>query len=313
MVTETLDRPPPAFFRPGPSAVARLAFFSALALLLMVADARFALTGPLRAALATALDPLQRAARLPVDALLGARTRLAGLERALAAEAAARRELARQSERALRVEQLERENARLRGLLGLQPTLAVRSLPAEVLREAPDAFSRRVVVDRGAVHGVVAGAPAINELGVLGQVTRVHPLSSEVTLLTDKDAAIPVLNVRTQVRGAASGLAGGGGMEIRFMAGNADVQPGDLFTTSGIDGVYPPGLPVATVVAVERRGQSGFARILLAPAAVPDGVRHVLVLEPLAEQLPPKPEAAASEPRRGERKLSAPGRGGAAR
>ncbi len=154
-----------------------------------------------------------------------------------------------------------------------------------MLREAPEAFSRKVVVDRGAVHGVVAGAPAINELGVLGQVTRVYPLTSEVTLLTDKDAAIPVLNARTQVRGAAFGLPGGGGMELRFMAGNADVRAGDLLTTSGIDGVYPPGLPVARVTGVERRGDAGFARVGLQPVAAPDGVRHVLLLQPLG--LPP--------------------------
>jgi len=145
--------------------------------------------------------------------------------------------------------------------------------------------------------GVLRGAPVVNEAGILGQVTRVHPLTAEVTLLTDRDAAIPVLNARTQQRSAAFGGAGGGanpGMELRFMAGNADVQPGDLLMTSGIDGVYPPGLPVARVVAVERRADSGFARIALTPAAQPDGVRHVLVLEPTAAQLPPRPDPETS-------------------
>ena len=128
--------------------------------------------------------------------------------------------------------------------------------------------------------------------GVLGQVTRVFPLSSQVTLLIDKDAAIPVLNARTQARSAAFGGAGGDAMELRYMAANADVQVGDELTTSGVDGVYPPGLPVARVTAVERRAESGFARILLAPSASSDGVRHVLVLEPLAQQLPPREDAA---------------------
>ena len=130
---------------------------------------------------------------------------------------------------------------------------------------------------------------------MLGQVTRVYPLSSQVTLLIDKDAAIPVLNTRTQARSAAFGGVGGEAMELRFMAGNADVQVGDLLTTSGVDGVYPPGLPVAQVATVERRAESGFARILLAPSASPDGVRHVLVLEPLALQLPPREAPAAPE------------------
>jgi rod shape-determining protein MreC len=125
-------------------------------------------------------------------------------------------------------------------------------------------------------------------------VTRVYALTSEVTLLVDKDAAIPVLNVRTRQRGAAFGVAGG--MEMRFTSPNADVKPGDLLQTSGVDGVYPPGLPVAKVVSVERRSESGFARITLAPTANSDGVRHVLVLEPLIAQLPPKPEAPPPAP-----------------
>jgi rod shape-determining protein MreC len=124
-------------------------------------------------------------------------------------------------------------------------------------------------------------------------VTRVYPLSAEVTLLTDKDAAIPVLNARTQARSAAFGGAEGGlMMELRFMAGNADVQPGDALTTSGVDGVYPPGLAVAKVAKVDRRVESGFARILLQPAALGDGVRHVMVLEPMAAQLPERPTPA---------------------
>ena len=132
---------------------------------------------------------------------------------------------------------------------------------------------------------------------MLGQVTRVYLQSSEVTLLTDRDAAIPVLNSRTQVRSAAFGgaAAAPGLLEMRFMAGNADVQVGDLLTTSGVDGVYPPGLKVARVAKVDRKIDSGFARIVLAPEAPPDGVRHVLVLEPTGVRLPPRPQAAASE------------------
>ena len=205
----------------------------------------------------------------------------------------ARGELVRQAERASRVEQLARENAQLRDLLELRPALAVRSLAAEVLYEATDPYSRKVFIDRGSANGVLLGAPVINEQGVLGQVTRVYPLNAEVTLLTDKDAAIPVLNTRTQLRSAAFGLAGGAGMELRFMAGNADVQVGDLLTTSGVDGIYPPGLPVARVSQVDRRIETSFARIALQPVASPDSVRQVLVLEPVGLQLPPRPEAAA--------------------
>ena len=307
----TIDRTPPPFFRQGFSARSKLIFFAALAVFLMVADTRFKVIEPARAALATALLPVQRILAVPVQMWQGGGDYLRGLQQAQAGEREAQARLAAQAERAARAEQLAQENARLRALLELRPALAVRSLPAEVMYEAADPYSRKVFIDRGTTHGVVLGSPVINEAGVLGQVTRAYALSSEVTLLSDKDAAIPVLNTRTQQRSAAfgGGAAGSGGMELRFLSGNADVQVGDLLHTSGVDGIYPSGLPVARVATVERRVESGFARIELVPAASPDGVRQVLVLEPLALQLPPRPEATAADaPVRAERQLKVPSR-----
>jgi len=297
MALGTLDRTPPPFFRQGPSSLTKLSFCSALAVFLMVADGRFSITQPIRATVATMLYPLQRALLMPVEVVGDGRSYLGGLAHAVSAEQAARSELARLSERAQRTEQLSQENARLRALLDLRPTIEVRSQPAEVLYEAADPYSRKVIIDRGVTHNVVLGSPVVNESGVLGQVTRVYLQSSEVTLLTDRDAAIPVLNSRTQVRSAAFGGGSGGVglLEMRFMAGNADVQIGDVLTTSGVDGVYPPGLKVATVAKIDRKIDSGFARIVLLPAAQSDGVRHVLVLEPTGARLPPRPQAAASE------------------
>ena len=297
----TIDRTPPPFFRQGTSALSKLILCSALAFFLMVADARFAVAAQLRALLATALYYPQQALLMPVQALGVAGDYALGLRNARGAEEAARLALARQAERASRVEPLLAENARLRGLLDLRPGLSVRAQAAQVLYEASDPYSRKVIIDRGATQGIVPGSAVINDAGVLGQVTRVFPLSAEVTLLTDKDAAIPVLNTRSQARSAAFGSAAvaGGGMEMRFMAGNADVRIGDVLTTSGVDGVYPPGLPVARVTAVDRKLDSGFARIVLAPAASPDGVRHVMVLEPIGLQLPARPEPAADSAKAG--------------
>jgi rod shape-determining protein MreC len=302
----TLDRTPPPFFRQGPSALTKLVFFSALAIFLMVADARFRLAEPLRAALAIALLPAQRALQVPVEMAQGGAGYLQGLSAALQAERRAHEQLVQQSEKLARADLLAQENERLRALLDLKPALVVRSQAAEVLYEAADPYSRKVFIDRGQAQGIVAGSPVINESGVLGQVTRVYALTSEVTLLTDKDAAIPVLNTRTQQRSAAFGGAAGtpGGMELRFASANADVKVGDLLQTSGVDGVYPPGLPVAQVLTVERRVESGFARIALAAAV--DGVRHVLVLEPLGVQLPPPPEPLAAPAAKAERLGTAP-------
>ena len=308
----TLDRTPPPFFRQGPSALSKLAFFSALALLLMVADLRFRMVEPLRATLATLLLPVQRTLAVPLEVWQGGGDYLRGLHQAQADEHSARAALAAQAVKSARVAQLAQENTRLRALLELRPAISVRSLAAEIMFEAADPFSRKAFIDRGSSHGVALGAPVINEAGVLGQVTHVYALSAEITLLSDKDAAIPVLNTRTQQRSAAFGGAVGGGMELRFMSGNADVKVGDMLQTSGLDGVYPSGLSVARVVAVERRVESGFARITLTPTANADGVHHVLVLEPLAAQLPPRPAAVAAEPARNERQLKTPRRSGSA-
>ncbi len=291
MLLGSIDRTPPPFFRQGLSALTKLALCSALAVFLMVADVRFKLTQPLRTLLATALHPVQRTLLAPVEGIESTFQYVAGLETAIANESAARRALASQALRVNQVDQLQAENARLRALLDVRSGLQVRSQAAEVLYESTDPYSRKVVVDKGLAQGIAAGSPVICEAGVIGQVTRVYPLSSEVTLLTDKDAAVPVLNVRTQARSAAFGLTTGDALELRFMAGNADVQVGDLLQTSGVDGVYPPGLPVAKVMSIDRKVDSGFARIVLAPAAPTGGVRHVLVLEPIGLQLPPHPES----------------------
>jgi rod shape-determining protein MreC len=306
----TLDRTPPPLFGQGYSATTRLVFFAALALFLMVADARFKVVDPVREALALGLLPVQRALLAPVELLADGARYLRRLHAADAAEGEAKRALAALSLEAARTRQLAQENAQLRALLELKPALAVRAQAAEVLYEAGDLFSRKLFVDRGSRQGVALGAPVVNPAGVLGQVTRVYAFTSEVTLLTDKDAAIPVLNPRTQQRGAAfGGGAGGGTMELRFTSANADIRPGDALVTSGLDGVYPPGLAVATVASVDRRAESGFARVVLAPAAPSDGVRHVLVLEPLAVQLPERPAPLAAEaPARGERQLKTPRR-----
>jgi rod shape-determining protein MreC len=299
----TLDRRPPPFFHQGPSALTRLAVFSAVALFLMAADTRFAVTRPLRSGLQILLLPLERALAVPQQLTHTGGEYMSGLHAAQAEVSRAELALTAQSAKAARVDTLTAENTRLRALVELKPALAVKSQAAEVLYEASDPFSRKIFIDHGATQGVVPGAPVIDEAGVLGQVTRVYPLSSEVTLLIDKEAAIPVLNTRTHQRSAAFG-ADGAAMELRFMAGNADVHVGDLLQTSGVDGIYPPGLDVARVVKVDPRADSSFARIALVPTASADGVRHVLVLEPMAVQLPARP---APEPDTGKDKKSIKG------
>jgi len=293
----TLDRTPPPFFKQGPSALSKLMVFSAVALFLMVADIRFKVAAPVRAALATALYPMQWLVLQPVQAVGQAGNYFTSLHSAQQSESDARKRLAVQASRSLQLEQLTLENQRLRELLTMRERLNTPATGAQVLYDAADPYSRKVVIDRGQTHGIVAGSPVIDDSGVLGQVTRVYPLVSEVTLLVDREQAIPVLNSRTGVRNVAYGQTGGtdgDGLELRYTLANADINKGDLLTTSGVDGVYPPGLPVARVTQVERRAESSFTRIVCEPLARVQGALHVLVLTPVGAALPPSPLPAPS-------------------
>ena len=299
----TLDRDPPPFFRQGPSALSKLAVFSALALFLMVADARFKIMQPLRVVLASVLYPVQWVAMQPVLLAQGGGQYFLSLRSAQAEKDEAFKKLGLQAQRANQVEQLALENTRLRALLTLRDRLQSNGIAAQVLYDAADPYTRKVVIDKGMSSQIKLGSPVLDELGVIGQVTRVYPMVSEVTLLTDRDHAIPVLNTRTGARGVAFGDTSthADAMELRYMAANADVAVGDLLTTSGVDGVYPPGLPVARVEKVERRVDAVFARIYCVPLGLVAGASHIMVLEPVTAQVPerPAPEAALPANKKG--------------
>ena len=288
----TLDRTPPPFFRQGASALSKLMLFSAMALFLMVADTRFKLTGPIRVSIATVLYPVQWALLQPVQLTRDGFHNLQSLRSAQDDAQLLREQLRLQSPRAQQYEQLALENEHLRQLLDLRQRMPTPGLAAQVLYDAADPYEHKVIIDKGLIHGVSAGAPVLDVSGVLGQVTRVYPSASEVTLVIDAEQAIPVLNTRTGVRAVAFGEPSlhGGVLELRYMGTNADVQPGDLLTTSGIDGVFPPGLPVARVDKVERNVESPFALIYCLPQARVAGTTQVLVLPSLAGQQPERPQ-----------------------
>ncbi len=293
----TLDRTPPAFFKQGPSAISKLLFFSALSVLLMVADVRFHVTQPLRATLSVALYPVQWLAMRPQAFAQYSGEYLESLQDAQADVKEVRQKLLQQSQRAAQVEQLTLENQQLRALLNLHERLNTVGFVAEVLYDAADPYTRKLIINKGMTNGVKPSAPVMDEHGILGQVTRVLPLVSEVTLVTDREHSIPVLNTRTGARGVAYGESGGAPLlELRFMATNADIEVGDQLTTSGVDGVYPPGVPVGIVTKVERRAETAFARILCEPVGRVQGARHVMVIDPLTDQLPARPVIEKPQP-----------------
>ena len=288
-----MEHTPPQFFHRGPAPIARLTFFALLSVFLMVLDARFRYAEPLRQVLAIAAYPLQQIAIAPFTAVARARDFFSSQADLREQNTALRTQKLRDAEDLLTLDSLRAENESLRRLLAAREQLPGDAIFAEIVYAGRDPFSRKVVIDRGAQHGVQAGQPVVDASGVLGQVTRVQPLLAEVTLIVDKDHAIPVQVVRNGLRGVVFGSGDGSTLELRHMASNAEVEAGDLLVTSGLDGMYPRGLPVARVAKVERDSAYAFAKIVGHPVAGTTHHQQVLVLSPATP-----PPAWAAEPDR---------------
>lgn len=283
-----MEHSPPPFFKTGPTPLARLLIFSALSVAVLVADVRFNYLTALRQIAAVILYPLQRVASTPASILRRA-AEFFVTHSSLRADNAKLKEESLASAAALQqLQALQAENRLLRELLAARERLDVKLLAAEVLYAARDPFSRKIVVDKGSQHGIQAGQPVIDQTGVIGQVTRVYPWLSEITLITDKSQFVPVQNLRSGLRAVLAGTGSDGALELRFIPLNADYQNGDRLVTSGIDGVYPPGLPVARVSNVERNVAHLFARVTCTPLAGVASYAHVLIVQGQRD-LPPRP------------------------
>lgn len=248
----------------------------AVCLVMLVADLRFRYLEVLRQAISVVTHPLQVAAAAPADFVRNGAVYFATLVEVQVENAELRGNQVEAAHRLLRFEHLERENQELRELLGMARIVGVQSVAAEVLYDAPDPFARKVILDKGARHGVSSGLAVVDARGMIGQVTRVYPVQSEVTLITDKEQAVPVQVERNGLRGILVG-SGRGRLDLRFIASDADILPGDRLVTSGLDGVFLPGLPVADVLSVELR-EGAFRRVRADPIASVERAIQVLVL-----------------------------------
>lgn len=293
-----MDRSPPPFFRQGPSANARLLFFGLLSLGLLIADARFEALGGLRQGIGNVLFPVQRMLLVPRDTLaLGIRyvTEVTSLRQE---NAELKRIEALNAKALLQIEQLANENKRLRELAGARERASVRSVLAEVLYETRDPFTRKLVLDKGTQQQISVGQPVIDAKGLVGQVTRTFQFSSEMTLITDRNMTVPVVLQRTGMRSVAFGGAAPGRLELRYLASSADLKEGDLLTTSGLDALYPPGLPVGRIERIERGGDDDFVKVLIAPTAEIQNNHLLVVLQVDTSAIPPAPPTESIDPAR---------------
>lgn len=292
---------PPAFFNRGPSPFARLVFFGLLSLALLFTDTRYRYLEHIREAVAVALYPLQRALMAPGLAVGYFARYLASKGDLAAANAALERELATNAPAVQGYGAERRENAQLRELLALSRQYDGAAIAAQVLYTGRDPFSQKLYIDRGAKDGVEAGDGVIDDTGVVGQVTRVLPRLAEVTLITDREQAVPVKVERSGARSVMFGNGTGRAPELRFTAPSADLRAGDRLVTSGIDGTYPAGLAVAVVTEVAKNTGEMFAHITCRPLAGVDRSQYLLVLARPRVAPPPQDEPAAAPMRKGAR------------
>ena len=283
-----LDRSPPALFKQGVTAFVKLTICAGLSFGLMGIDRHAGVGESIRAALATALYPVQFALRQPMVWAAGMADFLQQHGDAITENQRLERALLESSLEAQRTQYLTIENQRLEALLELRAIQSNRSIAARVVAETPDTYAARVVIDKGSVDGVLAGAAVIDTQGVFGQVTTVYPFSSEVTLITDPNHATPVMNARTGTRAVLFGAQKSGPplLEMRYVNANADVKANDVLLTSGIDGVYPPGLQVATVNELPDTLDANYSTLYCTPSARVAITREVLVIIPSQPAVP---------------------------
>lgn len=284
-----MDHQPPPFFKRGPAPLAQLSFYAMLSLALLFFDSRFQALELLRQGVSLFTHPLQQAAHAPIDVLRNSADYFSSLSRLEDENTRLKRAQLENAETILRTQQLEIENERLRKLLDVRERQKVNGQVAQIVYAARDPFSRRVIVDKGLQDKITAGQPVVDDAGIVGQVTRVFPFVSEITLITDKDQAVPVQILRTGQRSVVFGL-GNGQLELRYLPATTDVQNGDILVTSGLDGIFPRGLPVARVVHIERDTAYSFARIHCAPVAGVETFGEIMVLDRL--EATPIPDAA---------------------
>ncbi|MYN46803.1 rod shape-determining protein MreC [Pseudoduganella sp. FT93W] len=299
-----MEYSPPPLFKQGAPARVKMMVFACISIALLLADSRVRTLQTVRKVAGTILYPLQMAALMPRDALYGVGdyfSSLSALEKQV-------RELKRQQiASALLLQQAQQrvaENNQLRRLIDAREHLPIKSMLAEILYDARDVNSRKIILDRGSQQGLVLGLPVIDNQGVVGQVTRVFPFTSEVTLLTDKEQAIPVQLLRNGLRSVAYGRGKAGTLELRFTAPNADIQVGDIVVTSGLDGVYPAGLAVARVSQVENSAAGSFGGVICQPLGGISNNAQLLVLLSVPDMPPRPPDEELRQPRKHNNKMA---------
>jgi rod shape-determining protein MreC len=289
-----IGRTTPGFGRNGFSMGARFLLLAVVCIALMLLDRRDQHLVRVRQALSVVVYPVRVLVDLPFSTWASLRDTFATRDALIDENRQFRRDRLETEGRLQRLDALEAENARLRELLDSTARIGNRALVAEILAVRPPPYQQRIDLNRGLVDGVYVGQALIDAQGVVGQIVRVGPLTSEAVLITDPDHAVPVSVNRNGVRTIAYGTGDSGRLRLPHLTNNADVVVGDLLISSGLGGVFPAGYPVGRVLDVQRRPDQAFAEIVAEPVSALDRDREVLLVWDAADEVPRVSEAAAA-------------------
>ena len=306
----------PAFFVRGASAFSRMVFYCALSIVIMAMDARLNYLSQVRQAFIGALHPFEMMANAPSEWVRDVKKYFSAHNQLVQENYALKQQAFEHKVMLQRLSTIQAENVHLRSLLNGNIPIQPKAILGEISHTGRDPFTSVVVVNRGSQHNIKAGQAVVDSKGVVGQVTRVYPFSSEVTLITDKDLSIPIQIERNQLRAIAFG-EGNNTLDIPYLPTNVDIKEGDKLVTSGIDGIYPSGLAVATVTKIQQNPDSPFAKIICMPIAEVTNHLQLLLLELPQEkeaEIPPEPapvvdskaEAKSANPNKSKAKHRAP-------
>ncbi len=295
----------PAFFVRGHSPFSRMVFFCALSVGIMAVDARFNYLSQVRQAFIAALHPLEVVANAPSEWYRDVQKYFSAHNALVQENYALKQQAFEHQIKLQRLSTIQAENDHLRSLLNGNIPIQPKAVLGEISHMGRDPFTHTVVVNRGSQQNIKAGQAVVDSKGVIGQVTRVYPFTSEVTLITDKELSIPIQIERNQLRAIAFG-EGNNTLDIPYLPTNVDIKVGDKLVTSGIDGVYPSGLAVATVTKIQQNPESPFAKIVSTPVADVSNHLQLLLLElPEAKEnnlAPPSPAEVVDHKKEGETK-----------
>jgi len=245
------------------------------------------------------MAPLERAGTFASRTVADAWASASGLLRARDEAEALRARVRRLEQDTARLAETEAENARLRTLLDFRKTLGGTLLTTRVIGHDAAGLSRTLVVDQGSAAGIAKGAAVLAPEGIVGQVFQVSPHAARVLLVSDHNSGVDAVVQRTRGRGIVEGTADGR-CGLKFVKRTEDLQVGDLVVSSGLDGIFPRGLPIGHIEAVDKQGQGLFQYAQIDPAVDVERLEEVLVMvgAPPAPPLGDDPDAPGPPPGR---------------